>query len=60
LKNGTLAFGTLVQAKSREVLPVQPVDATPPDINLFSKGGVHDAETMEAVFGPAGRYVGLT
>ena len=38
-------------------MPVQPVDATPPDINLFPKGGVHDAETMEAVFGPAGRYV---
>ena len=27
------------------------------DINIFLKGGVHDAETMEAVFGPAGRYV---
>jgi hypothetical protein len=34
-------------AKSWEVLPAQPVDATPPGINLFSKGGVHD-ETMEA------------
>jgi hypothetical protein len=44
--------------KSREVVPAQPVDATPSDINLFSKGGVHDAsETMETVFGPAGRYV---
>ena len=40
----------------REDLPVQPVDATPPDINIFLKGGVHDAKTMEAVFGPAGRY----
>ena len=37
-------------------MPVQLVDATPPDINIFLKGGVHDAETMEAVFGPAGRY----
>ena len=38
-------------------MPTQPVDATPLGINLFLKGGVHDAETMEAVFGPAGRYV---
>jgi IS30 family transposase len=28
-------------AKSREVVPAQAVDATPPDINLFLKGGVH-------------------
>src|SRR5262245_668524 len=28
-----------------------------PDINLFPRDGVHDAETMEAVFGPAGRDV---
>src|SRR5580693_6643213 len=27
--------------KFREPLPAQPVDATPPDINLFLKGGVH-------------------
>jgi len=39
-------------------MPAQPVDATPPGINLSSKGGVHDVrETMEAVFGSAGRYV---
>src|SRR5580692_2182824 len=30
-----------MRAKSREVLPAQAVDATPPDINLFLKGGVH-------------------
>ena len=45
------------KVKSREVVPAQPVDATPSDINLFSKGGVHDAETMEAFGRPAGRYV---
>jgi len=39
-------------------LPAQPVDATPPGINLSSKGGVHETrETMEAVCRPAGRYV---
>jgi hypothetical protein len=27
------------------------------DINLFYKGGVHDAEAMEAFRGPAGRFV---
>jgi hypothetical protein len=42
---------------AREIVPAQPVYATPPDINLFPKGGVHDAKTMEAVFGPASRYV---
>src|SRR5690348_11781385 len=41
----------------RKPVPAQPVDATPPGINLFLKGGVRDAETMEAVFGPTGRYV---
>jgi hypothetical protein len=46
------------RAKSCEVVPAQPVDATPPGINFSSKGGVHDArETMEAFCGPAGRYV---
>ena len=34
-----------------------PVDATPSGVNLFLKGGVSYAETMETVFGPAGRYV---
>ena len=30
-------------------MPAQPVDATPPGINLFSKGGVYGArETGEA------------
>jgi hypothetical protein len=44
-----------VRAKSCETVPVQLVDATPPDINLFSKGGVHDAgETMEALCHAAG------
>jgi hypothetical protein len=38
-------------------VPVQPVDATPSDINLFSKGGVYEAETMEAIFDPASRDV---
>jgi hypothetical protein len=38
---------------SREVMPPQSVDATPPGINLFLKGGVRDAKTMEAVFCPA-------
>jgi hypothetical protein len=42
----------------RKHLPVQPVDATPPGVNLSSKGGVYETrETMEAVCGPAGRYV---
>jgi hypothetical protein len=44
-------------AKSCETVPAQPVDATPPGINLFLKGGVRNAEAMEAVFGPAGRSV---
>jgi hypothetical protein len=35
-------------------MSVQPVDATPPDINLSSKVVFYEAETMEAVFGPAG------
>jgi len=43
--------------KSREVVRAQLVDATPPDINLFPKGGVSNAETMEAVFDTAGRDV---
>jgi hypothetical protein len=38
-------------------VPAQPVDATPPDINLFPKGGVNHAETMEAVLRPTGRCV---
>jgi integrase len=39
-------------------VPAQPVDATPPGVNLSPKGGVHETrETMEAVFDPAGRYV---
>jgi hypothetical protein len=33
----------------REEVPAQPVNATPSDINLFSKGGVYDSrETGEA------------
>ena len=44
-------------AKSGETVPAQPVDATPLGINPFLKGGVRDAETMEAVVGPTGRYV---
>jgi hypothetical protein len=39
-------------------LPAQPVDATPSDINLFSKGGVHDAtDTGKAFREPAERHV---
>src|SRR5215471_721676 len=44
-------------ANSWKTVPAQPVVATPPVINLFPKGGVRDAKTMEVVFGPAGRYV---
>jgi hypothetical protein len=48
----------LIHANSREVVPAQPVDATPPDINLPSKGGVHETcETMETFRGAEGRYV---
>jgi hypothetical protein len=44
--------------KSRETVPAQPVDATPSDINLFSKGGVHDAtDTGKAFREPAERHV---
>src|SRR5882762_1244627 len=44
----------------RESLPAQPVDATPSAINLFSKGGVHDAsETGKAFREPADRHVEL-
>jgi hypothetical protein len=32
-------------------LPAQPVDATPSDINLFSKGGVYDATDTGKAFG---------
>ena len=46
-------------AKSREVLPAQPVDATPSAINLFTKGGVHDAsETGKAYRDAEERHVG--
>jgi hypothetical protein len=39
-------------------VPAQPVDATPSDINLFSKGGVYDArETGEAFRGAEDRPV---
>jgi hypothetical protein len=46
--------------KSRlKALRAQPVDATPSDINLFSKGGVHDAsETGEAFRDAEDRHVG--
>jgi len=44
--------------KSRETVPAQPVDATPSDINLFTKGGVYDAsETGEAFCDAEDRYV---
>jgi len=39
-------------------VPAQPVDATPSDINLFTKGGVYDAsETGEAFCDAEDRYV---
>src|ERR1700730_7578788 len=42
----------------RESLPAQPVDATPSDRNVFSKGGVYDAtETGEAFREPTERDV---
>src|SRR5690349_8977794 len=50
------ACRTGIDATQRPV-SAQPVDATPPDIDLLLKGGVRDAETMEVVFGLAGRYV---
>ena len=58
LQSPRLLLGAKPQeATFRERLPVQPVDATPPGINLFLKSGVRNAETMEAVFGPAGQLV---
>jgi hypothetical protein len=37
------------RASFRKPVPAQPVDATPPGINLSPKGGVHETrETMEA------------
>ena len=46
-------------AKSWEVLPAQPVDATPSAINRLSKGGVHDArKTGEALRDAEERDVG--
>jgi hypothetical protein len=66
-KHGIGVGGKKIQTKSnsvgetrpnsRQTVPAQPVDATPPGINLFLKGGVGDAKTMEAIFGPTGRYV---
>src|SRR5690242_21521888 len=44
------ACRTGIDATQRPV-SAQPVDATPPDIDLLLKGGVRDAETMEVVFG---------
>jgi len=39
-------------------VPAQPVDATPSDINLFSKGGVYDAkQSSEAFRGVEDRHV---
>ena len=39
-------------------MPAQPVDATPSDMNVFSKGGVYDAtETGEAFREPTERDV---
>ena len=34
-------------------LPAQPVDATPSDINLFTKGGVYDPRETVWAFGGA-------
>ena len=50
--------GNYIQGWGDKWVPAQPVDATPSDINLFSKGGVYDAtETGEAFREPAGRHV---
>jgi hypothetical protein len=35
------------------VVPAQPVDATPSDINLFIKGGVYDPRETVWAFGGA-------
>src|SRR5689334_25215721 len=44
---------------AEKTLSAQPVDATPSDMNLFSKGGVYDArETGEAFCEPADGHVG--
>jgi hypothetical protein len=46
------------KATFREELPAQPVDATPSDINFFSKGGVYGAtETGKAFRDAAERHV---
>jgi hypothetical protein len=37
----------------RKCLPAQPVDATPSDINLFTKGGVYDPKETVWTFGGA-------
>ena len=43
---------------SRKPVPAQPVDATPSDINLFTKGGVYDSrETGKTFRDPADRHV---
>jgi hypothetical protein len=34
-------------------VPAQPVDATPSDINLFSKGGVYEIQAAVQAFGAA-------
>ena len=46
-----------IRATFQHALPAQLVDATPLGINLFSKGGVHDAnQTMEAFRRPTVGY----
>jgi hypothetical protein len=55
--NTDLGMASLESSTSCEVVPAQPVDATPPDINLLPKLRCSHAETMEVIFGPASRNV---
>ena len=58
-RNGFIGtWPTKRKASFREAVPAQPVDATPSDIDLFSKGGVYDArETGEALCDAEDRHV---
>jgi hypothetical protein len=44
---------TQLLASAWLVVPAQPVDATPSDINLFIKGGVYDPRETVWAFGGA-------
>jgi hypothetical protein len=57
-KTGFSVSGNQRKVSFRKAVPAQPVDATPPGVNLSPRGGVHETrETMEAFWRPAGRYV---